>query len=240
MNLLEKIRKKTKHLTEEPEPDHGFAAAVRDEIEAPQDGETTPHESTVEDVVRNLAQRKQQGTMPRNPSEALMDVLGKPPASEVYASGAVFELVRRYRDHFLNAVKAADDRKLFDLFRETYSLMIDQPELVGLTDEMFNKKSQDTDPLKWKASCAATPDGDAIALCCMPVQNRTLSARFVGIVFSDAGDRYYSCMLNRDTARPSAIMRTADDLLPEETGTISGPEPEAAVGFLRCIKGERP
>ena len=212
MNLLEKIKKISKHMTEESEPEHGFVAAVRDEIEAPLDGKTAPRESTVEDVVRDLNQRKQKGIMPRNPSEVLMDVLGKPPASEVYASGAVFKLVRQYRDHFLNAVKAADDRKLFDLFRETYSLMIDQPEIVGLTDEMFNKKSQDTDPLKWKASCASTPDGDAVALCCIPVQNKTLSARFVGIVFIDAGDRYYYCMLNRDAARPSVIMRSPEGL----------------------------
>ena len=238
MGFLEKIREKTKDLTEEPEPDHGFVAAVRDKIEAPLDGKTTPHESTVEDVVQDLVQRKQKGIMPRNPSEALMDVLGKPPASEVYASGAVFELARQYRDHFLHAVKAADDRKLFDLFRETYSLMIDQPEIVGLTSEMFNKKNQDTDPLKWKASCASTPDGDAIALCCMPVQSKALSARFIGIVFSDAGDRYYSCMLSRDEARPSGIMRSAEDLPPEEAGTISGSESKAAASFLRCIKGD--
>ena len=240
MNLLEKIKEKKKQLTEESEPDHGFVAAVRDEIEAPRDGKTAPHESTVEHVVQNLVQRKQKGIMPRNPSEALMDVLGKPPASEVYVSGAVFELVRQYRDHFLHAVKSGDDRKLFDLFRETYSLMIDQPETVGLTSEMFNKRSQDTDPLKWKASCASTPNGDAIAFCCMPVKNGALSARFIGIVFSDAGDRYYSCMLNRDAARPSGIMRSTESFPPEEAGTVSGPEPEAAAGFLRCIEEDRP
>ena len=210
MRLLDKIRDRVKELTEEtaskaaaketPAPEHGFLDAVKEEIGA---SKSSP-EVTVEEVYRDLQQRKQDGEMPRIPKEALMDVLGKPPASKVYASGAVFELSHRYRDHFLKALRAEDTGKLSELFRATYALFMDQPETVGLSAAMFNRKSEDTDPKKWEVSCASLPDGSRVALCRMPVRDAALTARLAGIVFSDAGDRYYSCMLNRDRNKPPA------------------------------------
>lgn len=245
MNLLEKIREKTRKLTEEaglkaPENEHpvkaesGFLDAVKEEIGAPREGETSAHEVTVEALYQDLLQRKKKGEMPRNPSEALMDVLGKRPASEVYASDAVFELSRLYRDHFLKALQASDDRKLFDLFRATFSLFLDQPELVGFTEAMINKRNEDTDPTKWNVSCSSTPGGDSIALCCMPIQNKALSARLVGIIFSDSGDRYYFCMLNKGGTVPSEIKQK--DGSPVKVGIIEGADPEPANHFLNCIR----
>ena len=174
--------------------------------------------------------------MPRNPAEALMDVLGKPPASEVFASRAVFELSRQYRDHFERALQASDEEKLFELFRATFTLFIDQPETAGFTEAQFNKKSEDTDPMKWNVSCSSMPNGDAIALCYMPVQSRSLSARMVGIVFSDSGDRYYSCMLNRDGSIPSEILRSREGVPSVNAGTIEGTDAEPMNCFLSCIK----
>ena len=250
MGLLDKIRDRVKELTDETAsktaakeasaPEHGFLDAVKDEIGAPGDGEASPHDVTVEEVYQDLIRRKQKGEMPRIPTEALMDVLGKPPASEAYASAGVFELSRQYRDLFRKALQANDDRKLFDLFRATYALFIDQPETAGLTETMFNKKSEDTDPLKWEVNCASMPDGAGIALCCMPVKSKTLSARLIGIVISDSGDRYYSCMLNRDRNTSSEIRRSMGSLPAEKAGTISGTDPEPMGSFLHCIQEDRP
>lgn len=246
MRLLERMKEKKP--AEEAEPDasvkehsakkkeHGFLDAVKEEIGTPREGEALPHEVTVEDVYQDLIQRKQKGEMPRNPAEALMDVLGKPPASEVYASRAVFELSRQYRDHFLRALQASDDGKLFELFRATFTLFIDQPETAGLTEIQFNKKSEDTDPMKWNVSSGSMPNGDPIALCCIPVQNRTLSARMIGIVFSDSGDKYYSCMLNRDGNTPSDILCGRESMPSVNAGTIEGTDAEPMNCFLNCIK----
>lgn len=245
MRLLEKMREKAKELTgatgaaakgqdavKKAAPEHGFLDAVKDEIGA---SKASP-EVTVEEVYRDLQQRKQDGEMPRIPKEALMDVLGKPPASKVYASGAVFELSRRYRDHFLKALRAEDTGKLSELFRATYALFMDQPETVGLSAAMFNRKSEDTDPKKWEVSCDALPDGSRIALCHMPVRDAQLSARLVGIVFSDAGDRYYSCMLNRDRKKPSEVVRNMGKIPHEKAGVIRGNDPEPVKAFLDCIR----
>ena len=249
MHLLEKLKEKAKHLTEETvsnasekeqalkkKAEHGFLEAVKEEIETPRDGEASSHEVTVEEVYQDLVQRKQKGKMPRIPTEALMDVLGKPTASEAFASGALFELSGQYRDHFLKALQASDNQKLFDLFRATFTLFIDQPETAGLTEAMFNKKSEDTDPMKWNVSCSAAADGGSIALCRMPVKSKTLSARLVGIVFSDSGDRYYYCMLNKDAGTPSEIMRRTGKQPPEKAGEITGAEADSMDAFLACVK----
>ena len=245
MRLLDKIRDRVKELTEEtaskaaaketPAPEHGFLDAVKEEIGA---SKSSP-EVTVEEVYRDLQQRKQDGEMPRIPKEALMDVLGKPPASKVYASGAVFELSHRYRDHFLKALRAEDTGKLSELFRATYALFMDQPETVGLSAAMFNRKSEDTDPKKWEVSCASLPDGSRIALCRMPVRDAQLTARLAGIVFSDAGDRYYSCMLNRDRNKPSEVVRNMGKIPHEKAGVIRGNETEPLKAFLECIREDR-
>ena len=241
MNLLDKLKEKTKSLTDEAEkkagaaPEHGFLDAVKEGMEAPAGGSSAPREATVDDVYRDLMQRKQKGEMPRNPAEALMDVLGKPPASEVFASGAVFELSRQYRDHFLKALQSSDDRKLFELFRATFTLFMDQPESAGIQETAFNKKNEDTDPLTWIVSSSSAPDG-AVALCRMPVKSKTLSERLAGIVFRDAGDRYYYCMLNKDRNMPSEILRYEGSVPPVQAGVISGDDPEAADTFLRCVR----
>ena len=245
MRLLEMIREKVKQLTGASEvaakgqdtvknarPEHGFLDAVKEEIGA---SKSSP-DVTVEDVYRDLLQRKQEGEMPRIPTEALMDVLGKPPASKVYASGVAFELSRQYRDHFLKALQASDTGKLSELFRATYALFIDQPETVGLDATMFNKKNEDTDPKKWEVSCSSMPDGSRIALCCMPIRDAALKARLVGIVFSDSGDRFYSCMLNKDPNKPSEIVRNMGKIPHEKAGIINGNDPEPVDSFLNCIR----
>ena len=256
MRLIEKIKEITHHLTQEagqkkeeselPEKkkagsvsDHGFMEAVKEEIGAPKEGEALPHEVTVEELYQDLNRRKQKGEMPRNPMEALMDALGRRPASEVYASRAVFDLSHLYRDHFIKALQAPDDRKLFDLFRATYSLFMDQPEVVGLKQEMINRKNEDTDPTKWQVSRAATENGDPVTLCRMPIQNKTLSDRLTGIVFRDSGDEYYFCMLNKDEQIPSEVMRNTGSLPMEKAGTIQGTDAEAINRFLECIKGKQ-
>ena len=250
MRLLDKIQKKMGRLSEEiasksPENDpapknkagseSGFLDAVRKEIGTPREGDSPPHEVTVEELYQDLMQRKQKGEMPRNPSEALMDALGRRPASEVFSSGAVFELSRLYRDHFLKALQASDDRKLFNLFRALYSLFLDQPEIAGFTEAMINKKNEDTDPLKWVVSCASVPGG-SVALCRMPIQNKLLSARLVGIIFSDSGDGYYSCMLNKNGSVPSEIIRNNGSLPSANAGAVTGTDSEVMSRFLDCIR----
>ena len=245
MRLLEMIREKAKQLTGESEasakgqdtvkktrPEHGFLDAVKEEIGS---SKSSP-DVTVEDIYQDLQQRKQEGELPRIPTEALMDVLGKPTASKVYASGVAFELSRQYRDHFLKALQASDAGKLSELFRATYTLFIDQPETVGLNAAMFNKKSEDTDPKKWEVSCSSLQDGSQIALCCMPVRDAALSARLVGIVFSNSGDRFYSCMLNKDKNKPSEVVRNMGKIPHEKAGVINGNDPDPMNCFLNCIR----
>ena len=147
--------------------------------------------------------------------------------------------VERYRDHFLKALRAEDTGKLSELFRATYALFMDQPETVGLSTAMFNRKSEDTDPKKWEVSCASLPDGSRIALCRMPVRDAALTARLAGIVFSDAGDRYYSCMLNRDKNKPSEVVRNMGKIPHEKAGVIRGNETAPLKAFLECIREDR-
>ncbi len=254
MSLIDKIKEIFKQLKKEAAPktadqeqpekkkagtaaDHGFMEAVKDEISTPGEGASS-HETTVEELYQDLNRRKQKGEMPRNPMEALMDVLGKRPASEVYASRAVFDLSHLYRDHFMKALRTSDSRKLSELFRATYTLFLDQPEVVGITHEMINRKNEDTDPVKWEVRCAAMPDGTPAALCCIPVQSKTVFARLTGIVFSDSGDEYYFCMMGKDEKTPSEVMRN-NGTMPVKTGEIRGTDPEIMDRFLECIRGQR-
>ena len=254
MHLVDKMKEMAKKLTEEAaqevpektpagkkaagtEPGHGFLEAVREEITLPKEGMPSPGEATVEEVVQDLAQRKHKGEMPRSPREALMEALGKRPPSEAYASDAVFDLSRRYRDHFMKALQASDDPDLFRLFRSTFSLFLDQPELSGIDPASLNKGCEDTDPMAWDVSGIALPGGDYAALCLMPVTGKALSYRICGIIFSDAGDRYYSCMLNRDKRKPSPVRRHLPGLAPVQTGELAGAGADLKDRFLACITG---
>ncbi len=251
MHLVDRMKEMAKKLTEEslsevskqssdekkvpdPESGHGFLEAVREEISLPNhDGSSG--EATVEDVVRDLAQRKKKGEMPRNPREALLDALGKCPPSEAFATSAVFDLSRRYRDHFMKALKASSDSDLFRLFRSVFSLFLDQPELSGVDPSSLNKGNDDTDPMKWEISGIALPDGAYAALCLMPVAEKALFCRLCGIVFSSAGDEYYSCMLKKSESKPSPVMSHPVNLPPVQAGQLISPGPDLKERFLACI-----
>ena len=166
----------------------------------------------------------------------ILDFLMKQSPSHQFASGSVFDISRRSRDVFLQALHSNDAGKLFLLFANAYSLFLDHPEVVGFTPDMVNKDNNDTDPRTWNADIINLQSGDIAALCFMPIQNDTLTARIIGIVFSDNGDGYYYCMLNKDEDVPSEVFRNKAILGIEKVGEVNGRGFDLMNNFMGCIK----
>lgn len=260
MNLIDKMKEKAKQLKEKTEkeapekgsegqntagtkPEHDFLDAVIEEKRAEKGNGQASDEVTAEEVFQELTRRRERGELPKNPMEALMEALGKRPSSEVFATGAVFDLSRKYRDHYIKALQASNVPEVFGLFRSTYALFLDQPEVIGMNQNMFNRNSADTDPLKWNAGLSSGRGGDSIALCYMPVQSEKISARIFGIIFNQSGDEkkdgYYFCMLNKaPQTRESEVLRNTGSAPHQKIGTIKGSGVDLMNAFLDCINAD--
>ena len=70
----------------------------------------------------------------------------------------------------------------------------------------------------------------------MPIQHNTVEARIVGIIFSDKGDGYYYCMLNKGEDNVSGVIRNKAMLGIGRVGAISGLGFELMNSFLNCMK----
>ena len=156
--------------------------------------------------------------------------------SDHFASGAVFDIVRQNHDIFEHIVldKNALDLKVF--FTKAYTLFCNQPQIVGFSPAMVDSSKNDTDPRMWNTDIFQLESGDSIALCFMPVQHDTLLARIVGIVLSDKGDRYYYCMLNKDTDTFSDVIQNKARLGIEKVGEVKGLGFELMNSFVDVIK----
>lgn len=156
--------------------------------------------------------------------------------SEQFTTGPIFDIFRNNRDVFLQAVETNDAFFLQTCFVKSYSLFLANPEVVGFTTTMVNKDNNDTDTRTWNADSVSLPEGDYAALLYMPIQHDTLAARIVGILFSDKGDGYYYCMLNKDEGVPSEVFRNKAILGIEKVGSVKGFGFELMDSFLDCIQ----
>ena len=156
--------------------------------------------------------------------------------SELFASGAVFDIVRQNRDVFEQIVRSNDALSLQQFFMEAYVLFCTSPEAVGFPSEMVDINNNDTDPRFWNADTFNLENGEAAALCYLSIQSDSLEARIVGIVLSDQGDRYYYCMLSKDEDVFSDVMqnKALDGIA--KVGEVKGRGFELMYDFLGCME----
>lgn len=156
--------------------------------------------------------------------------------SDHFVSGAVFDIVRQNHEAFERIVRDKNALDLQTFFAKAYMLFCDQPQIVGFTPAMVDRNKNDTDPRMWNADIFHFDSGESIALCFIPVQHDTLLARIVGIVLSDNGDRYYYCMLNKDTNAFSDVIQNKARLGIEKVGEVRGIGFELMNSFVDVIK----
>lgn len=174
------------------------------------------------------------------------EVESKKAPSELFVSGAVFDISRRGRDSFLQAVRELDAVKLHNIFINAYLLYINHPEVAGFNSTIVNKNNEDTDPRTWNADVFRLETGDYAALLFMPINNPSFSARIIGIIFnvSDPGngihDGYYYCMLNKDETTLSPVYRNKAMTMQgiQKTGEVKGIGFELMNDFLNCITSD--
>lgn len=159
------------------------------------------------------------------------------PPSELFASGAVFDIVRLNHETFEQVVQSSDAYALLQFFSAAYSLFCENPEVAGLPSGLFDRNNEDTNPAYWNADLCTLSNGDVAALCYMPVQSDSVEARIFGIVLSDQGDRYYYCMLGKDEDAYSDVMQNKALYGVEKVGEIKGSGFELMDAFLACMEG---
>lgn len=156
--------------------------------------------------------------------------------SEQFASGAVFDISRQQREAFWQMVRSNDVKSLWRLFANAYDLFLGNPGIVGFSPNMVNPDHNDTDPRTWNVDIFNLSNRDYVAMCFMPIQHETFAARIVGILFSDTGDGYYYCMLNKDESISSDVLRNKAIYGVEKIGEVKGLGFELMNDFLDCIK----
>lgn len=156
--------------------------------------------------------------------------------SEQFASGAVFDILRKEREIFEHVARANNALTLQKLFADAYSLFLNNPEVVGLSHNMVNKNNNDTDTWTWNADIFSLNEEDHAILLFMPVQDTAFTARIVGIILSRKGDGYYYCMLNKDEKIPSDVNRNKAMSGIEKIGEVKGLGFELMNSFLNCMK----
>ncbi len=82
----------------------------------------------------------------------------------------------------------------------------------------------------------AAENGDYAALLFMPIDNDIYAARIAGIIFSDSGDGYYYCMVNKDSETTSIVKRNLAMVGIKDIGEVKGFGFSLMKGFLGCIK----
>lgn len=156
--------------------------------------------------------------------------------SDIFVSGTVFDLSRSLRDMFLEALRSNNAFQLLNLFQQCYAFFLDHPEQAGAFPGTVKKVLNDTNPAAWNADIIPLLNGDLAALLFMPVQDISIDARIVGIVFSTRGDGYYYCMLPKGEASAAEVVRNKAMLGIETVGSVSGRGFELMDRFIACIK----
>lgn len=166
----------------------------------------------------------------------VFDRMGQESPSKEFASGAIFDIVRKNRDIFVEIVRSNNAITLHDFFAKAYMLFCKNPQIVGLPPATININKNDTNPAMWNADTFSRDSGEVIALCYMPIVNETLEARIIGIVITGKGDRYYYCMLNKDTNTFSDVIQNKAWLGLEKVGEVKGRGFELMNSFLKLIE----
>ena len=158
--------------------------------------------------------------------------------SEMFASGAVFDIYRQYRDEFKEVFDSGDPMLIWGVFAQAYDMYLehlDENDFFGMIDVNVD----DTDPMEWNTDIFNLSEGDTAALLFMPVKNNdTIAARIVGIVTSDKEDGFYYCMLNADENITSDVKRNMSLAGVKYIGEVKGRGFELMNSFLECIKDD--
>ena len=164
--------------------------------------------------------------------------------SEIFASGAVFDISRLQRDRLLYIVHSMDTIALHLWFFQAYTILMTQPEVINVPRSFVNKEIEDINPkdfLKdWVTAIYNTPHGERIAYCYISIRNEIYTARMIGIVLHEDKDKdaYYYCMVKKDEEEQSEVKRNlaVHGLGTKKVGEIKGKGFELEDRFLNCIQ----
>ncbi len=156
--------------------------------------------------------------------------------SEVFASGAVFDIARQQREELTEIVRSGNAGILQKWFIDAYHLFCENPTVVNLPLAVASEEKNDACTAEMNADIFELPNGNRAALCFMPIQNDVHDARIIGIILSDTGDGYYYCMLKKDEAALSDVFRNKVRQDIEKVGEIKGRGFALMNSFLDCIK----
>lgn len=174
-----------------------------------------------------------------NKKEKLFEkLLSQRSPSDLFASGTVFDISKFVRPDYLEALRSNNVMDLKQIFVKSFMLLMQHPEQVGLMPQMVNRNAIDTNPAEWNADILDLSNGAYAALLFMPVRNSNISARIVGIIFSDRGDGYYYCMLNNNAEMASTVYRNNAMMGIKKVGEVKGLGFELMNNFIDCIKSD--
>ena len=165
----------------------------------------------------------------------IMQNMSQKSPSEHFASGSVFDITRQNHNRFAQIVDSFDAGALKNFFVNAYVTFINQPQIVGFNSSMVDASRNDTNPGMWNADIMTLSSGEKVALCFMPVNSDVYTARIIGIVLGNSGDRYYYCMLNKDENIPSDVIQNKAMLGIEKIGSVKGLGFELMNSFVECI-----
>ena len=155
-----------------------------------------------------------------------------------FASGSVFDIARQQRQILEQIIQSNNAMSLLQWFVRAYDLFCDNPSVVGFTPGMVNKSNNDVKINEINADIIPLQNGDAAALCYMPVISDEHEARIIGIVLSGKGDGYYYCMLDKEASTYSDVIRNKAIHGIEKIGEVNGRGFELMNHFMTCIQAD--
>ena len=168
----------------------------------------------------------------------IMAAMSQRSPSESFASGAVFDIVRQQHSTFETIVRSGDVLALREWFLTAYNQFCSNPAMVGFAPNMVNMNNNDLKIREVNSDVFRLLDGDAAALCFMPVQDDKIAARIIGVIIRGRGDGYYYCMLSKDETAFSDVVRNKALQGVETVGKVYGRGFELMDRFLDCIKND--
>ena len=178
----------------------------------------TPRTNAREEIYKNIFEKMAQ----KSPSEH-------------FASGAVFDILRQQREVVEQIIRSNDSTALLNWFVNAYNLFCTNPGVVGFTPAMVNTNNNDVKINEINADCFNLQNGDAGALCFMPIVSDEYAARIIGIVLGKEYDGYFYCMLDKDENVLSNVMRNKAMHGVEIVGEVNGSGVDLIHSFLGCI-----
>ena len=168
--------------------------------------------------------------------EKFIEIQSRRTPSEVFVSGSLFDIYHLSRKYFEEVICSGDALELRTLFIKMYTMFLEKPQLVGVPPIAVNRNKEDTNPFTWNTDLYNLGNGDYAALLFMPIVNDIYAARIAGIIFSESGDGYYYCMVNKNSEIPSIVNRNMIMFGLETIGEVKGFGLPLMEDFLECIK----